>query len=194
MYSGEITVVHPSLLSSVEQGTYQKRSCFRLLLLTESFDPVKRHWKESDFLRLWRVPCPLESRNINLQFRHKAKKVLLLLLNFEIKLPGPLCAPDLPLVLPSLAFAHCRWLLVPNKPTFAGNITGCCKQKGHWCKLGLGSMVAFHCLNCNTLSLAGLLLGEKESLSSSRWDSSEGKAVSIHLQGLSLLVGSSIEC
>ena len=34
------------------------------------------------------------------------------------------------------------------------------KQKVHWSKLGAQSVVAFHWLSCDSLSLLGLLLGE----------------------------------
>ena len=44
---------------------------------------------------------------------------------------------------------------------------GCSKQSVRWRKLGVRSVVAFHWLNCDGLSLAGLLLGEN--LPSSCW-------------------------
>ena len=39
---------------------------------------------------------------------------------------------------------------------------GCYKQKVHWRKLGVQSVVAFHWQSWNSLSLAGLLLGEEK--------------------------------
>ena len=39
--------------------------------------------------------------------------------------------------------------------------TGCYKQKVHWRKLGVRSMVAFHWLSCDSLSLAELLPGKE---------------------------------
>ena len=41
------------------------------------------------------------------------------------------------------------------------------KQKIHWYKLGAGSVMVFHWLSYDYLSLAGLLPGGRESLSSS---------------------------
>ena len=41
--------------------------------------------------------------------------------------------------------------------------TGCYKQRAHWRKLGVGSVVAFHWLSCDSLSLAGLLPGREKS-------------------------------
>ena len=35
-------------------------------------------------------------------------------------------------------------------------------NKVHWRRLGLGSVVAFHCLSCDSLSLAELLAGQEE--------------------------------
>lgn len=37
-------------------------------------------------------------------------------------------------------------------------------NKGKWSKLGVPRLVAFHWLNCNGLSLAGLLPGQEENL------------------------------
>lgn len=49
--------------------------------------------------------------------------------------------------------------------------------------------MAFHWLSCGSFSLAGLLLGEEESLTFSCWD---GKVL-IHLQGPSLSIGSAFD-
>lgn len=43
----------------------------------------------------------------------------------------------------------------------------CCNLKVYWNKLGVPSVVDFHWLSCENLSLSGLLLREEESLSSS---------------------------
>ena len=50
-----------------------------------------------------------------------------------------------------------------------GKLGGWCKHKVHWSKLGVRSLVAPHWLSCDRLSLAGLLPGKEESLSSSCW-------------------------
>ena len=39
---------------------------------------------------------------------------------------------------------------------------GSYKQKIHWSKLGVHSVVPFHWLSCDSLSLAGLLSGQEE--------------------------------
>lgn len=44
---------------------------------------------------------------------------------------------------------------------------GCSKEKAHWEKLGVPSS---HWLNCDGLSLAGLLLRQAETLPSSCWE------------------------
>ena len=38
----------------------------------------------------------------------------------------------------------------------------CCKQKAHWRKLGAGSVVSFHWLSYDSLSLAELLPGKEK--------------------------------
>ena len=50
-----------------------------------------------------------------------------------------------------------------------GSQEGCYKQKAHWRKLGVGSIVASHWLSCVYLSLAGLLLSEETIFLLSLW-------------------------
>ena len=78
--------------------------------------------------------------------------------------PCSLCPfPQLRLV--GVRASYMYFLIFPgHSSTDLGWGGGCCKEGVHWRKLKVRSLGTFQWLTCGSLSLAELLLGEKESL------------------------------